>query len=150
MRNCHVLQRNRNHLVAGEFAAATNGVCDFRRLAERDADAAFFVTDDHERAEIETTAAFDHLGRTVDVNDFFDEFIAAFAKIRASSRFTASARTAAGTTATLTATAAALSAATLTATALRLRLFATLRGGRRRINCSSVSYFCHNIWLVTG
>jgi hypothetical protein len=72
VRNRRVFQRHGNHLVAGEFAAATNGVRDFRRLAERDADFALFVADDDERAEIETASALDDFRGAVDEHHLLD------------------------------------------------------------------------------
>ena len=74
------LSDNKNHLRAGEFAAATDRVRDFPRLAETDANAAFFVADDNERAEIEPASALDDLGGAVDEHHLLDEFLAGAAK----------------------------------------------------------------------
>ena len=70
-------KRNRNHLIAGQFAAAADGVRDFAGLAQGITNPAVLVTDDHERAEIETASAFDDFGGTVDEDDLFRQFFGA-------------------------------------------------------------------------
>ena len=67
----------RHHLLAGEFAAAADGIRHFAGLAQAIAHAAAFVADDHQRAEIETASAFDDFGGTVDEHDLLDQFFAA-------------------------------------------------------------------------
>ena len=75
MRNGRVLERNGNHLVAGQFAAAADRVRDFAGLAEANAHAAVFVAHDHERAEIETASALDDFGGAVDEHDLLDQLL---------------------------------------------------------------------------
>src|SRR5450432_4404473 len=96
MWNGRVLEGNQNHLRAGEFAAATDGVRDFSRLAQTDPDASLFVAHDHQRAETEATAALDDLGGTVDEHNLLDQFFArAKPPVAFAGRFTTATRTAA-------------------------------------------------------
>ncbi len=67
--NGHIPEHDWNHLVAGELAAAPDGIRDFRRLAEGVTDASTAVTDHHQRAEIETASAFHNFGRAIDEDD---------------------------------------------------------------------------------
>src|SRR5579863_8916139 len=80
MRNGDIPQRNRNHLVAGEFTAAADGVSHFGSLAESDAYFALFIANDNEGAEVETATTFDDLGRTVDEDNLLHQFFATAAE----------------------------------------------------------------------
>jgi hypothetical protein len=62
-------------LRAGHFAALADGVGDFTGFAQANPDAAAFISDDNEGAEIKAAATFDHFGGAVDENDLFDEFV---------------------------------------------------------------------------
>lgn len=73
------LQRNTHHVATSGFTALADSIGDFAGLAQTDTDAAFFVTHNDKRAEIETPATFDDFGGTVDENDLFDQFLAALA-----------------------------------------------------------------------
>jgi len=81
VRNCHIFQRDGNHLVSREFAAALDGIRNFARFAQRITDLAALVADDDERAEIETASAFDNFRRAVDEDNLLHQFFAAAAKI---------------------------------------------------------------------
>ncbi len=81
MRDGYILEHDRHHLVAGEFAAAPDGIRDFCRLAKGIPDASPAVTDHHEGAEIETPTALDDFGGPIDEYDLFGQFLgAAFLK----------------------------------------------------------------------
>ena len=72
-------ERHDDHVLAGSFAALADGVGDFVGLAVAEADFAFVVADDDERAEGEVAAAFDDLGAAVDADDdFFSVGLLAF------------------------------------------------------------------------
>jgi hypothetical protein len=131
-----------NDHVAGEFAATLDGVRDFRRLAERDADFALFVADDHERAELEAASPLDDFRGAIDEDHLFDGFVATLAKGVFADI---------GTTATTAATAA------LTATATKSTAPATARFRRRfrrfgsdRRNYWNVFVFSHNKFSGSG
>src|SRR5665213_3317224 len=74
VRNCHVLQRNGNHLVAGDFAAAPDRVRDFAGLAKTDAHAAPLVAHDNERAEIKAASALHDFRGAVDIDNLLYQF----------------------------------------------------------------------------
>jgi len=96
-------------------------------LAETDADLAFAVPDDEERAEAEPTTALDDLGASVDEDDFFEQI--GLVLIATAARPAISAAGSATTTASALATAAAAGTTTVVATAFRAG-----RTGNRRDN----------------
>lgn len=67
-----VVEMNEVHLLARSFGGFLDGICHFVSLAKAPADATILVARDNKGAEAETTATFDDLGASVDVDDFFD------------------------------------------------------------------------------
>ena len=72
MRNGAVLEADGELVLAGSFGRLFDGVGDFVGLAKPASHFALGIAGNDECAEAETTTTFDHLGASVDVNDFFD------------------------------------------------------------------------------
>ena len=83
VRNGGILQGNGDHLLLGHVAAFADGLGDFHRLAQADADVALLVARDDQGAEAETASALDDLGGTIDENDLLAQLLAAAAFRRA-------------------------------------------------------------------
>src|SRR5436305_1652740 len=77
VRNCRILQRDAYHVSAGCLATLANRIRNFPGLAQSHADAAFFVTNDDKRAEIETASAFHDLCGAVDEHNLLDQLFTA-------------------------------------------------------------------------
>jgi hypothetical protein len=75
--NGDVSEHDGNHLIPGEFATTTNRIRDFGRLTQGISHASAAVTDDHQRAEIETASAFDDFGGAIDEDDLLGQFFTA-------------------------------------------------------------------------
>src|SRR5260221_8200753 len=89
MRNGVVLQCDPGHLGLGHFPALANGVGHLSGFAQTNANPPLLVTHHDQGAEAKAAATFDHLGRSIDKNNFLgdvgdpfapsgDEFRAAF------------------------------------------------------------------------
>ena len=74
MGNGGILEGDRHHLVARQFATAANGIGHFAGFAQGIAHATALVTHDHEGAEIEPASAFHHFGRTIDEDNLLHQF----------------------------------------------------------------------------
>src|ERR1051325_11205522 len=73
VRDRRVHEGNRDHAQLGVFAALANRVSHFAGFAEANADFAFLVANDNERAETETTPTLHDFGRAVDENHFLGQ-----------------------------------------------------------------------------
>jgi hypothetical protein len=136
MRNGRVFERYTEHAVFCVIISLANGVRDFACLTETKANTTFFVPNNHQRAEAETTTTLHHFGRTIDENHLLAQVALILLKLIAIAWTprTAPAWTAAAATATATPaeTAALSSITTATATTLltlRLSLRCCLRAG---------------------
>ena len=68
-----------DHLAASHFPAFANGIRHFAGFPEANADSAFFVAHNYERAKIESSPTLHHFGGTIDKHHFLDQFLALFA-----------------------------------------------------------------------
>ena len=80
MRNGGVFERHKNHLVAGQFATATDRIGHFTGFTETNTDAPLFVAHNDERTEIKAASTFHDLRRTVDENHLLDQLLTGTAK----------------------------------------------------------------------
>jgi hypothetical protein len=103
MRDGGAAEGNGLEMLAGGIGGFADGFGDLVGLAETNANLAFAVTHDEERAEAETATALDDLGASVDEDDFFEEI--GFVLIATAARPAITAGSATTTTSTLTATA---------------------------------------------
>src|SRR5690606_5469598 len=76
-------QGNKDHVALGGLGRLANGLRHSARLAMSEADAALLVAYNDERGGAETTAALDHLGDTIDVNELFDDAVGALLAVTA-------------------------------------------------------------------
>jgi hypothetical protein len=143
-------------VLLGIFAALADGVSDFARFAQADADFAGLVADDNEGAKAETATALHNFGGTIDEDDFLGQAaVILVTEIVITTARTASALTAALAAPATAATAAEAatatkSAATATAAALLRRLilrrcFESDRFDRRAL-LRLVGFFSHDIF----
>ena len=74
MRNGRAGGIDGDHILLGVFDALADGFGHFSSLTQAVADLTLTVADHHQRGKLHHAAAFDGLGNTVEVDDFFDIF----------------------------------------------------------------------------
>jgi hypothetical protein len=62
-------------LGPGQFATFANGIRNFARLSQPNPDFAAPVSNNDQRAEIESAATFHDLGRAIDEDDLLNQFL---------------------------------------------------------------------------
>src|ERR1700731_2058389 len=70
MRDCILIDRDRNHRFSGRFGGLAYCLGNFVRFAEAISDASLVVTGDDQRAETETASTLHHLRTAVDEHHF--------------------------------------------------------------------------------
>src|SRR5258708_31535916 len=80
-RTRRVFQRTSRYWRAAHSPAFTNGIRDLAGFPEANADASAFVSDNDERAEIETAPAFHDFSRAIDENHLLGQLLLPFSSL---------------------------------------------------------------------